>query len=57
VVWRAEDFVAGDVLLFHSLTMHKALPNRTRRELRLSIDNRYQREGDEIDPAALRPHI
>jgi hypothetical protein len=37
--------------------MHKALPNRTRRELRLSIDNRYQREGDEIDPAALRPHI
>jgi hypothetical protein len=57
VVWRRQDFMAGDVLFFHSLTMHQALPNRTHHELRLSIDNRYQRVEDEIDPAALRPHI
>jgi ectoine hydroxylase-related dioxygenase (phytanoyl-CoA dioxygenase family) len=57
VLWRSQDFAAGDVLFFHSLTMHQALPNRTRRELRLSVDNRYQRVGDAIDPAALRPHI
>ena len=57
VVWRSQDFAAGDVLFFHSLTMHQALPNRTRDELRLSVDNRYQRVGDAIDPAALRPHI
>lgn len=57
VAWRSQDFAAGDVLFFHSLTMHRALPNRTRDELRLSVDNRYQRSGDEIDPAALRPHI
>jgi hypothetical protein len=57
VVWRSQDFTAGDVLFFHSLTMHQALPNRTQDELRLSIDNRYQRADDEIDPAALRPHI
>jgi hypothetical protein len=57
IVWRSQDFSAGDVLLFHSLTMHQALPNRTPDELRVSIDNRYQRVGDEIDPAALQPHI
>jgi hypothetical protein len=57
VVWRSQDFAAGDVLFFHSLTMHQALPNRTRDELRLSVDNRYQRVGDAIDPASLRPHI
>lgn len=55
--WRSQDFAAGDVLFFHSLTMHQALPNRTRDELRLSVDNRYQRSGDAIDPASLRPHI
>jgi hypothetical protein len=57
VVWCSQGFTAGDVLFFHSLTMHQALPNRTRDELRLSIDNRYQRVEDEIDPAALQPHI
>lgn len=57
VIWRSQDFAAGDVLFFHSLTMHQALPNRTRDQLRLSVDNRYQRVGDAVDPAALRPHI
>ena len=36
--------------------MHQALPNRSGRSLRLSTDNRYQRESDEIDPSSLRPH-
>jgi hypothetical protein len=44
----------GDV---HSLTMHQALPNRTQDQLRVSVDNRYQRAVDEIDLAALKPHI
>ena len=38
--WREFDFRAGDVLFFHSLTVHKALPNRSR-QLRISIDCRY----------------
>lgn len=56
-VWRSQDFAAGDVLIFHSHTMHQALPNKTPDELRISIDNRYQRADDEIDPAALESHI
>jgi hypothetical protein len=54
--WRSQDFAAGDVLIFHSLTMHQALPNRTNDQVRVSLDNRYQRAGDEIDPGALKPH-
>jgi hypothetical protein len=57
VIWRSQDFSAGDVLIFHSLTLHAALPNRTRDTLRVSIDNRYQRLADGVDPTALRPHI
>ncbi len=56
-VWRGQDFKTGDVLFFHSYLMHQALPNKTRDELRISIDNRYQRADDEIDPGSLRPHI
>jgi hypothetical protein len=46
--WVAGDFELGDFLVFHSLTVHKALPNLTPDQLRLSTDNRYQREGDAI---------
>ena len=34
-------FAAGDVLLFHSMTVHKGVPNRSDR-LRMSMDVRYQ---------------
>jgi ectoine hydroxylase-related dioxygenase (phytanoyl-CoA dioxygenase family) len=54
--WRCEDFAAGDVIIFHSLTMHKALPNRTQDQIRISLDNRYQRSTDEVDPGSLQPH-
>ena len=40
-VWTTGDFRAGDALIFQDLTVHKALPNRTR-ELRMSFDARYQ---------------
>jgi len=55
--WRTGDFAAGDALLFHAFTVHKALPNLTADRLRLSTDNRYQREGDEIEPSALGSHF
>ena len=54
--WRCQDFAAGDVLIFHSLTMHKALPNRTRDTIRMSLDNRYSRVRDDIAPDSLQPH-
>jgi ectoine hydroxylase-related dioxygenase (phytanoyl-CoA dioxygenase family) len=55
--WRSQDFKAGDVVVFHSMTMHCALPNRTPDEVRISLDNRYQRAGDEIEPGSMQPHI
>ena len=39
--WVSGDFAVGDVLLFHSLTVHKGLPNRSGK-LRMSMDVRYQ---------------
>jgi ectoine hydroxylase-related dioxygenase (phytanoyl-CoA dioxygenase family) len=54
--WHTADFGIGDVLFFHSYTIHKALPNLSGNRLRLSTDNRYQLQGDTIDPDALLPH-
>jgi hypothetical protein len=39
--WYTTDYGVGDVLLFHCLTSHAALPNRSAR-LRLSQDSRWQ---------------
>jgi hypothetical protein len=39
--WVCGDFAMGDVLLFHSMTVHKGLPNRSDK-LRMSMDVRYQ---------------
>jgi len=39
--WVCGDFAMGDVQLFHSVTVHKGLPNRSDR-LRMSMDVRYQ---------------
>lgn len=50
--WVSADFAVGDVLLFHSMTVHKGLPNRSDK-LRMSMDVRYQsvREPFNIDNA------
>lgn len=53
--WRTSDYTLGDVLLFHSLTVHQALPNKSN-QLRLSVDFRYQPASDPVTPLALRPH-
>ncbi|HYF52321.1 MAG TPA: phytanoyl-CoA dioxygenase family protein [Planctomycetota bacterium] len=54
--WRCSDYHAGDILIMHSLTVHAALDNDTSDRLRLSLDYRYQRQGDPIDPSSLKPH-
>ncbi len=53
--WVSSTFALGDVLLFHSMTVHKGLPNRSNR-LRMSIDGRYQRRCDPVAPDSLEPH-
>lgn len=53
--WTSADFVAGDVLVFHSLTVHAAKPNRSG-SLRLSADYRYQPLSDPVVEGSLLPH-
>jgi len=55
--WHTTGYRAGDALFFHAFAIHKALPNLTPDRLRISTDNRYQREGDAIEPGALRTHF
>lgn len=43
--WHGADLAAGDVLLFSSFTVHRALPNRTADRLRVSVDYRYRPRG------------
>ncbi len=54
--WCHGDFAAGDVLIFHSLTVHRAVPNRLKDHLRLSVDYRYQSITLPIEEKSLRPH-
>lgn len=54
--WHGSDFGAGDALVFHSHTVHKALPNRTPDRLRVSVDFRYQGVSQPIVADGLLPH-
>lgn len=54
--WTGSDFHEGDVVLFHSLTVHKALPNLSPDHLRLSVDFRYQPVSHPVAPSSLKPH-
>ncbi len=54
--WTGSDFQEGDVVLFHSLTIHKALPNLSPNRLRLSVDFRYQPLSHPVAPSSLQPH-
>lgn len=54
--WVGSDFECGDVVVFHSLTVHKALPNLAEEQIRLSVDFRYQPLSHPIDHSSLLPH-
>jgi ectoine hydroxylase-related dioxygenase (phytanoyl-CoA dioxygenase family) len=41
-VWVAGNYRCGDVVVFHSLTLHRALVNESADQLRLSADYRYR---------------
>ncbi len=55
--WLSTDFARGDVLIFGSLTVHRALPNRSKDRLRLSVDFRFQEEGQPLCEGVLKPHF
>ena len=54
--WHTTDYRAGDVLLFHSHLVHRALPNLTPDRMRLSVDYRYQARSRPIAASNLLPH-
>lgn len=54
--WVGGDVGLGDMLVFHSLTVHRSLPNEGR-AMRLSVDYRFQREGDALTEGCLKPHF
>jgi hypothetical protein len=47
--WVSGPFALGDVLIFHSLLVHKGVPNRSER-LRMSMDVRYQLQSAPFNP-------
>jgi hypothetical protein len=55
--WHVGPFQCGDVLLFHSLTVHRGRDNRTPDRVRLSVDYRYQAQSEPVTEASLLPHF
>jgi hypothetical protein len=55
--WVTTEFAMGDVLLFPSLTVHASLHNTSEFFMRLSVDFRYQLEGQALTPGCLEPHF
>ena len=54
--WGGGDFGLGDLIVFHSLAVHKALPNLSHDEIRLSVDYRYQPLSHPVSADSLLPH-
>lgn len=54
--YTAKSFACGDVVMFHSKTVHAANGNYTKNQLRLSVDFRYQPLSEPIRYDALLPH-
>jgi ectoine hydroxylase-related dioxygenase (phytanoyl-CoA dioxygenase family) len=54
--WHVADSDPGDVLIFHSGTVHKAEPNTTERTVRMSVDTRFCDYGAPVFSTNLEPH-
>lgn len=59
VAWVTSPFKVGDVLMFHSHTIHQGIDNNTPGSIRLSMDCRFQAMKDKkIGPVSIRsPHL
>ncbi|RZK60763.1 MAG: phytanoyl-CoA dioxygenase [Pedobacter sp.] len=57
--WVIGEFAAGDVLMFHSHTVHQGIDNNSADRIRLSMDCRFQALSEKkIGPVAVRsPHL
>ncbi len=54
--WHVSDYECGDVLIFHSATVHKAEPNTAESRARISVDTRFCDYGAPVFSTNLEPH-
>ncbi len=54
--WVTNEFRQGDVLIFHSFTVHRALPF-TGDRIRMSVDGRYQCAREPVLERSMKPHM
>ena len=57
ISWRWNPMHCGDVLLFHSLTVHQGRDNTTADQIRFSCDFRYQGRTKPVHEHSLLPHM
>ncbi len=55
--WAWNPFKCGDVLMFHSLTIHQGRHNMTDDHIRLATSARYQSVNEPVDEDALTVHL
>jgi hypothetical protein len=55
-LWHVADVCAGDVILFHAQTVHRAQANTDARRVRLSVDTRFCPWGEPVFSTNLAPH-
>ena len=55
--WMSGEFVAGDVVFLHSLTIHQGRDNDSGDLLRVSCDYRYQPRSHPVREDSLLPHM
>ena len=55
--WVWNPFKCGDVLMFHSLTIHRGRDNLTKDRIRFATSARYQPVSEPIDRAAFNVHM
>lgn len=54
--WHVSDVAQGDVIIFHSCTVHRAEPNLTQQSVRLSVDTRFCDYGAPVFITNVEPH-
>lgn len=54
--WHVSDVEQGDVIIFHSCTVHAAQPNLSTHAVRMSVDTRFCDYGAPVCPINLDPH-
>ena len=55
--WVEGDYETGDILTFHSMTVHKAHKSKMKDRLRLSLDVRYQSVNEPVEQGSLGLHF